>query len=324
MPDELQPDPHPTTGAATPAPADAEPVATAVLDVLERHSNYLDRRPDPAHRELRLQRIRKFVRAQQPVEMVILGFPAKSPNRNKTLSDRADRGEVEGLRTLDRICGEIARLHRPGAVTHVCSDGHVFADLVNVTDANVDRFQGEIEEIVARFGFTKLRTFSARRVYPEHDGDALRRRLVREHAKDLDATRAECLETDEGRALWCGIHRFLFEDDLVLFPDLSRNRVRERAKQRAYEVIRRSQAFSSLVAATFPDAVRLSIHPHVHASAKLGVRLVPSDDRWATPWHNVLVETAGGPRLMHRAVAEQQGGRLCLGDDRFAYYDLRP
>ncbi|MEO6596612.1 MAG: L-tyrosine/L-tryptophan isonitrile synthase family protein [Planctomycetota bacterium] len=305
-------------------PTGDDAVATAVVHVLEQYSNCLDGPRSAEQEARRWRRVREFVRQRQPVQMVILGFPAKSPNRRKTLSDHVDLGEVEGLRTLHEICQSISRVHRPGGVVQICSDGHVFADLVHVTDQNVDCFQTEIESVIVRFGFSTLRTFSARAAYPALEGDALRRQLVADHAKDLAATRAECLETAEGRSQWGGIHRFLFEDDLVLFPELSRNQIRERSKQRAYEVIQRSQSFSSLVQEWFPHAVRLSIHPHLPASAKLGICLVPSEDRWATPWHNALVMTAFGARLMHRAEAEQRGARLCHRDEQFAFFDLRP
>lgn len=48
-------------------------------------------------------------------------------------------------------------------------------------------------------------------------------------------------------------------------------------------MIQRSNAWSRLLERTFPDSVRLSIHPQFRVSAKIGVRLVDSADAWLTP-----------------------------------------
>lgn len=311
--------------STTPAePCAEEALAGSVIRILEAHGNYLAGCLDTPPDDMRFRQACDSIRRQQPIEMVILGFPAKSPNRRKTYSDHADLGEVEGLRTLHRICVQIAQVYTPGARVHVCSDGHVFADLVHVADATVDMFQREIEDIIQRFDLHTLHTFSARSVYPELRGDALRQRLVADFAKDVAATRAECLQSEEGRTQWNGIHRFLFEDDLVRTPELSRNQIRQRSKQRAYAVIQRSQSFGKLVQSRFPGALRLSIHPQFRAAKKLGIQLVPSVDRWATPWHNVLVMTPAGAQLMHRARAQEQGAQLRFSADKFAFFELRP
>ncbi len=304
------------------APCAEEALASSVLRCLEAYGNYLPGALSAPEEDPRFRQACDFIRRQHAIEMVILGFPAKSPNRRKTYSDHADLGEVEGLRTLHRLCVQISEIYPPGARVHVCSDGHVFADLVHVPDATVDRFQSEIEAIIRSFDFHTLHTFSARSVYGDLGGDALRHKLVTEHAKDLATTRGECLQTPEGKTLWSGIHRFLFEDDVVRCPELSRNQVRDRSKLRAYEVIQRSQSFSNLVQSRFTGALRLSIHPQLRAAKKLGIQLVPSDDRWATPWHNVLVMTPDGARLMHRARAEELGAQLRFMHDKFAYFEL--
>lgn len=304
------------------ARSDRDAETQSIVATLAAHANQLPGDAPVLAVPPHAQRVAALVRERKPIEMVILGFPAKSPNRHKTYSDHADLAEVEGLRTLHRMCAAIAAGYQPGAVVHVCSDGHVFADLVHVADATVDMFQREIEGIIAEYGFNSLRTFSAGAYYQGLRGDALRARLVADFAKDVASTRTDCLHSAAGRVLLGGIHRFLFEDDLVRCPQLSRNKVRQQAKLQAYEVIRRSQSFGQLVQACFPDAIRLSIHPQLAGATKLGIRLVQGTDRWATPWHNVLVRTPSGPCLMHRAQAEAAGARLSFHDGRLAFFEL--
>ncbi len=298
--------------------------ARTINQLLESRGNYLpDLDVSSEHGARRARQAHAFIASGKPIEMVILGFPAKSPNRQKTFSEHADLGEVEGLRTLQRLADDIRTVYSPGAKIHVCSDGHIFADLVHVSDPGIDRFQDEIDKIIVRFGFDSLSTFSARALYPRLKGNSLRGQMMKDFAAPLPEIKMECLANEDGRALFNGIHRFLFEDDLVLFPQLSRNQIRERSKQRAYEVIQRSQAFGKLVESQFPDAIRLSIHPHAAASPKLGIQLVPSPNRWATPWHNVLVMTDAGPCLMPRLEAERQGAALSFFDNQFAFFELR-
>ncbi len=299
--------------------------ARAINQLLESRGNFLSELPleISAHAEKRQRQAYSFIASGKPVELVILGFPAKSPNRQKTFSEHADLGEVEGLRTLQRLASDIQTVYAPGAEIRVCSDGHIFADLVHVSDPGIDRFQEEIEKIIVRFGFDSLSTFSARSLYPRLKGDSLRAQMMKDFAQPLPEIKLECHASEDGRALFNGIHRFLFEDDLVLFPQLSRNQLRERSKQRAYRVIQRSQAFSRLVELQFPEAIRLSIHPHAAASPKLGIQLVPGPNRWATPWHNVLVITDAGPCLMPRYEAERQGAALSFFDNQFAFFELR-
>ena len=104
-----------------------------------------------------------------------------------------------------------------------------------------------------------------------------------------------------------GIHRFLFEDAVVLHPDRSRTANRKWTKGRAWEVIQRSDAWGALVSEVFPDAIRLSIHPQPEVSEKIGVHLVDTEDAWLTPWHAVAVLQKDGARVMKRAEAEGMG-----------------
>ncbi|MBZ0116582.1 MAG: isocyanide synthase family protein, partial [Sandaracinaceae bacterium] len=106
------------------------------------------------------------------------------------------------------------------------------------------------------------------------------------------------------RAQLDGIHRFLVEDAHALRPEESKSRIRKETRAAAYEVVRRSEAWGALVAAAFPDAVRLSIHPQPDVSEKIGVHLVETHDAWLTPWHGCAVLRGERYVLMHRADVE--------------------
>src|SRR5690606_14168433 len=93
-------------------------------------------------------------------------------------------------------------------------------------------------------------------------------------------------EDKEAHHIYCGITRFLFEDAMYPGQTRSRTAIQKDCRVRAYEVIRRSNAWSALLAQRYPDAVRLSIHPHPCGAAKLGIQLLGAEC-WMTPWHGV-------------------------------------
>ena len=117
-----------------------------------------------------------------------------------------------------------------------------------------------------------------------------------------------------------GIHRFLFEDRLALEPGKSRNRVREESKELAYHVIQRSNAWSALVERSFPQALRLSIHPQFSAAPKIGFQLVNCENIWGTPWHNVALLGQSGFRLVKRKEAEALGAQRALAHGKYVYF----
>jgi pyoverdine/dityrosine biosynthesis protein Dit1 len=109
--------------------------------------------------------------------------------------------------------------------------------------------------------------------------------------------------------MYCGITRFLFEDSIQPGQTKSRTVIQKESRAKAYEVIRRSNAWSELIAERFPKAVRLSIHPQTCGARKLGIRLI-GNESWMTPWHGVAVDTKEGFVLLKRSQAEELGAQL--------------
>ena len=283
------------------------PKARAILDLVLRYSH----RPEAS--DLHLAKILNHLKARKPVHFVLPAFPAKSPNREKTLGGLPDYAEFLGLRRLNELCREIGRLHGPGAHVTICSDGRVFSDLVLVSDQEVTAYQDGVRRMIAESGFSHLSTFHLEEALGSLTFDEMRAHLLAQHGRPLPELREEVRRRPEAQAMFNGIHRFIFEDRLVLKPGLSRNRVREEAKEVAYQVILRSNSWSRLVESFFPEAVRLSIHPQLGASDKIGFQLVPCENAWGTPWHNVALEDQHGVRLVKRKEAERLGAALSLG-----------
>lgn len=262
--------------------------------------------PSEAALAVHLPLIDAAVRAERPLSLVLPAFPAKAPSPTKTLGALPDLAEQLALDHLVELVDDLANTHLPGAELTICSDGHVFADVVGVDDATIDAYQAAMAQ---RVQGTPLVLFDLRDVYPGLSSPRARARLLDEWAEASGAFRERVKGSPALQTLVDGIHRFLFEDALGLNPGWSRSQARNRTRDHAYEVVRRSQAWGKLVGACFPDSVRLSIHPQPDVSAKIGVHLLPVDDVWLTPWHGTALLDDNGARLVKRADAEALGAR---------------
>jgi len=127
--------------------------------------------------------------------------------------------------------------------------------------------------------------------------------------------------SERHRALFNGVHRFLFEDRLVIEPGKSRNRLRNECRDRALRVIQRSEAWGRLIQECFPTALRLSIHPQPPHSDKIGILLGDAEDPWLTPWHGVALKTEAGFKLVRRHEAEALGARVARREGRASHYE---
>jgi pyoverdine/dityrosine biosynthesis protein Dit1/AcrR family transcriptional regulator len=271
---------------------------------------------------LHLPKVRRFVINQEPVQLLLPAFPAKSPNRSKVLGSLPDMAEELALDFLEGVCREIKEFYPPGARVTVCSDGRVFSDLVGVAEADVTEYGREIASMLMRLRAESLDTLNLEDLFDIDDKEALREQFCAHYAESL-ATIEERVRTHERhRALFNGIHRFLFEDRLVIEPEKSRNRLRNECRERALRVIQRSEAWGRLIGECFPVALRLSIHPQPPHSDKIGILLGDAEDAWLTPWHGVALKTERGFKLVRRHEAEALGATVVLREGRASHYEM--
>lgn len=278
-------------------------------------------RNDPIHPEM-AARIAAAICHGEPLTLILPAFPAKSANPQKTISHLPDLGEVLALGYLNGLCQRLNALHPPGVRLVICSDGRVFNDLVGVTDQSVDAYREALRGIVGRERYLHLSTYDLDNYYGGKDFTAMRRALLADFGDPLEMLRRQITHCDDHRAKFSGIHRFIFEDMLVACPSATRNQVRTAAKQVAYQVVQRSDAWSRLLASRFPHALRLSIHPHTRAIPKLGVKLVPGAGPWATPWHSCAVKDGEAYFLAKRLDAVKRGATLRVYEGKYAYFEL--
>ena len=269
-----------------------------------------------------LDKISSLIDNQLPITCVLPAFPAKSPNIDKTAGTLPDMGERLALRFLNNLCINIKSFYEPGAEVIICSDGRVFNDLIQVKDDDVDQYSNEIITIIEKDKLTNIRIFSLDDLYLNFNYVLMRETLVKEYGECMENIKLNILNDSYALALFNGIHRFIFEDNMNILLDLSKNKIRDISKIIAYQVIQRSNAWSNYLEIKFPDAVRLSIHPQSCGSKKLGIMLLACDNIWATPWHRIAVLQGEKHVLMKRVEAEKIGAKPVYINDRFSHYAI--
>ncbi|WP_225823944.1 L-tyrosine/L-tryptophan isonitrile synthase family protein [Streptomyces naphthomycinicus] len=299
-------------------------IGAEILNRLLPHHRTADpgRAPVPAPAEAfphQLRRITRFVRDGAPVVFTLPAFPCKSPNPAKVLGHLPDQGERLSLNFLNTLCTDIERIYPPGAHVIICSDGHVFGDLIGVPDHHIDAYADELRLEMGRSGLDRLSVLDLRDVLGDLPHDTKRARLHARHAPTVEALRTEFRADEQALALYRGITRFLVEDTADWAG--TRSALQRACRQRAYGVIQRSRAWGDLIAEHHPHAVRLSIHPQPVGAPKFGVRLLRAPDAWTTPWHSAALRRADGTwTLMPRRQAARVG-RLVRRGGRDSHFE---
>ncbi|WP_250627714.1 L-tyrosine/L-tryptophan isonitrile synthase family protein [Pinirhizobacter soli] len=300
-------------------------IAVRILDELLRWRRRPDDRDDHASvRHHHLPRLQKAIECAAPLTFLLPAFPAKSPNPRKVLGNLPDTAERIALTFLNDLCQRIGEYHKPGARVLLCSDGHVFADTIRVADATVAQYQVQLRELAREIAPSSIEVVNLHDALPaehaEFGFEQARAYLMQHYGKSADDTRAQYMADEVGRAHYRAITRFMFEDGLTPDYNGSRNALQVDSRQRAIEVIRRSQAWGNLLDQAYPRTLRLSIHPQAPASPKFGIHLSDCVDTWLTPWHAVAVDVGGQFRLMKREDVERAGGRVVHVDGRPSHF----
>ena len=301
--------------AATPRLSLASEIATRILGVV------MDFRRLPKTGELcenencskcasvHLPRIISAIQKFEPVTFVLPAFPGKSPNPEKVLGVLPDHAELLALKFLGDLCERVKQFYSPGIKIILCSDGRVFSDVVGIKEDHITAYQIELDRLIAELSLTDVSTFNLDDIFNGMDFIQMRSELMNRYGATLEDLKEKVRNEEEANRMYCGIARFLFEDSMHAGQSKSRAAVQKDSRARAYEVIRKSNAWSELIADKFPEAVRLSIHPQTCGSKKLGIRLI-GNESWMTPWHGVAVDTNEGHVLLKRSEAEALGAQL--------------
>lgn len=274
--------------------------------------------------KVHLPRVKAFLIQSKPIMFILPAFPTKSPNSKKVLGKLPDMAEKLSLVFLNSLCERIKVYYPPGAEMIICSDGHVFGELIGVCDGIIDDYQDKLNRLLCELELNYISIFNLSHVEEFNTSNNCynhsRKLLVEKYSLAIGVIKKQLTGSEDGLSLYRAITRFLYEDSLLPNYSGSKNALQKNARQRAVGVIQHSWAWGNLLAQQFPSAIRLSIHPQPVSSLKIGIHMMPTCDNLLTPWHGVAVQINGKFILMKRSEAEEMDGKLIKINEEPSHY----
>lgn len=278
------------------------------------------KQPCPECFDAQRDRVWGFVQREEPVHFVLPAFPAKSANTSKVLGPLPDLGERLAVDFLQSFCENVQHIYPHGARITICSDGHVFSDVLGIPDDDVTAYRDELQSVISATGGRAIDLYSLEDAFDLKSWDDMRTALVDGYATPVEEIKAEVRSDVAARSMFNGMHRFMVEDQTPLHPELSRTKVRLRCKDIAYTMIQRSRAWGDLVGDRYPESLRLSIHPQACHAEKIGFHMLRTKDAWLTPWHGVVIDDGVSFTLVKRHQADAMGASMVWRNGRPSHY----
>ncbi|KAK1942293.1 Spore wall maturation protein DIT1 [Phytophthora citrophthora] len=238
--------------------------------------------------------IGRFVDHNEPITIVLPGFPTKTPNHGgKVLGPLPDRAEELALARLENFCKSIEEVYPIGCKVTIFSDGRVFGDLVGASLENIRAYKNGLKALVKDAGHTHIQ-FDGLENYTKMD-NPVQEVLERFHINQMDMDARIENEPDVGNN-FRSFSQFMERDMADRWEGKSEAEMRKGCDEVARKMMLRNVGFSSLVAEEYAHAVRVSIHCYNNAGPKFGIHLLPSKrmDTPRTPWHSVICEDIDG------------------------------
>ncbi|WP_018693771.1 L-tyrosine/L-tryptophan isonitrile synthase family protein [Algicola sagamiensis] len=267
--------------------------------------------------------IRRQLEKNNPISFTYIGFPAKSPNRDKTISHLPDMAEFLALSRLNHLTESVQSIYPPGAKVVICQDGHVFNDILQIPDQQVDDYVHALQAICHENQLTGISFTQLGQYFPKANNyEEQRAQFIRSSPMMLEDIRQSIRHKTMENMLFKGIHRLMYEDLIGLEPDHSRTYHRNQAKDLALSVMHRYIAWEYFIHHQFPDAVHFSPHPLSIEFSRIGLQLVPSHDSWATPWHHAAILDGSAYSLVKYKSAVKKNTILKQSSQGYAYFEL--
>jgi len=276
-------------------------------------------------------KLRCQYQSDQPMKMLLLGFPFKSTNRDlKCISAEVDLGEYLGLMTLQHLADQIGEIYKPGVHVTIVSDGLGYKTAIDESDDNIERYHTGITKLLAQFSSISFIGWKINETIQSIDQlraqvsqvKVARSQEAQETMQDMklfvakefksayweahfralatEATLAECRAFEHPAPNAKAPKPGYLETRKTECINRELNRLRrEKTLETTAALSDCSIKFGFFVSQNFPDYptyLRLSVHPHKDVSQKLGIQLVQGQS--GTPWHNAVVQDNGKFRYL--------------------------
>lgn len=241
--------------------------------------------------EAYIEKILAIVQSNQPLTFKLVGFPYKSLNKDlKVFNNLPDMAERKAFEQLNALCAQIKEIYAPGAHLIIISDGHIFCDVFQISDAEVDAYEEGLNELMVDLPHLSLVTVKDLMEKPM-TYDQFRQTLDK-----LSPSQDHFVKTllaDENAHHGFDVMKKRLHLDLNCPSGISLLRISS-LDHIAQTVMGRSSRFSTYISQqkSLASSLNLSVHFQKNVSKKMGIHLVGSSV--ITPWHGVLVADKDG------------------------------
>ncbi|HXF90393.1 MAG TPA: L-tyrosine/L-tryptophan isonitrile synthase family protein, partial [Candidatus Nitrosotenuis sp.] len=224
-------------------------------------------------KETFIDQIFKVIADHKPLTFKLVGFPFKSINtEQKVISSQPDMAERSALEHLNELCSQIQSLYSPGAHIVILTDGHIFCDVFQVSDAEVETYETTLKALASDLPHVTIQTL-ADLLPKDIDYQALREKFDHLSASEIDQKSLDLMK-----------ERLAFE----------LNGIDSNLDHLAKTMMQRSHHYASflLKQPSLAPMISLSVHFQKNIARKMGIYLVGKSP--ITPWHGAFVTAADG------------------------------
>lgn len=281
-----------------------------------------------------IEKVRYFTARQQPLELILPGFPCKSPNDvDKTFSTMPDYGEASAIERLDRLCFDLNTIYSPGSKLTILSDGTTFADVVQVADQTKKDYKQALRNLTVT---ENIEWADLSALLPGIDAngcdDDIRKALLKTIAKGprpferfVDKVKKDPQQS-RAHDKMCS---YLYHDiNLERFSEQCRDGYLASISDKAYQMMYRGKALNHGIQNTFANHIRLSVHRYDNAGPKFTVALnaktQTNSSKVVPPWHSVPVRLLNGQfvQLPHSIAKERLLALVTWQEQHWFYLEV--
>lgn len=243
---------------------------------------------DECGRHKLLEKLDTFIEENRPIQLLLPGFPCKSPNLKKVCGKLPDAGEYFALKYLNDLCQEISSFYSFGCELTIWSDGRVFEDLIGVSKEEICQYE------------SLLKSYSLSMKHLQWDSmnnyihDTNVHTLIDIYGTKTFSFHQWFNKSINNQKQFCHLQHFIKEDlqNLDENANLSEEQMKNKINLICESLIERNDALTNLLEIHYPNQIRLSVHQHLNNGIKFTIRFFNSISHQSstlpTPWHNVL------------------------------------
>jgi len=300
-------------------------VKKTIEDVLNVFSKYIVLGPaeidkfETTGKQAFKDKIAPYIVKNMPISFTMPGFPSKSSNNTtKVLGYLPDGAEEVSFNQFSKFIKDMERVYVHGVKVNIVSDGYVFNDLLNIPEEHVREYEDECKQLVGSLPLNWHTMYDL--VDSKMKKEKILEYMLNEFGYSEEELTDKIMTNQDTTMLYNGMNIFM-QQEKIWTEDMSKRQIIKSAKELAKSMIIRSEAYTKLIKANFPDSIRLSCHPSTNEGTKYSWRFVDGVTVSASPWHNVLCVYENGLRTFKKKIlAEQEGLELVMKDDRPYYF----